>query len=59
MRNILHIITAPNCDDLRPIMDGQGMGADVKVEIVDLTGGPPNYDDLLEKICSADSVQVW
>jgi len=40
-------------------MDAQGAATGVKVDIVDLTRESPNYDDLLDKIFSADSVQVW
>jgi hypothetical protein len=32
---------------------------DTKVEIVALTDGTPNYDELVEHIFSADSIQVW
>ena len=59
MRSILHIVTEPNCDNLHSIMDAQRAATGVKVDIVDLTRGSPNYDDLLDKIFSADSVQVW
>jgi len=59
MRSILHIVTDSNRETLQAVVDGQKAEANVKVDLVDLTHGSVNYDELLEKIFSADSVQVW
>jgi hypothetical protein len=59
MRAILHILTGPEEELARELIERQRALPDTKVEIVVLTDGTPNYDELVEHIFSADSVQVW
>jgi hypothetical protein len=59
MRHILHILTDANCAVAAAIIEAQKADRDVELEVLDLTPATPNYDALLEKIFSAESVQVW
>jgi hypothetical protein len=59
MRTVLHILTRspdPLADDI--ILAQRELG-ELRVQIVDLTKGDPDYDELLDGIFSADSVEVW
>jgi hypothetical protein len=58
MRSILHIVTQPN-PDLVGIIDAQKAETGVEVQVVDLAVSDVNFDQLLEQIFAADSVQVW
>ena len=59
MQTRLHILTKPDDEFARQIIEipkndpGQGM------EVFDLTAPAPDYHLLLEKIFTADSVIVW
>ena len=59
MQTRLHILTKPDDEFARQIIEipkndpGQGM------EVFDLTILDPDFDRLLEKIFTADSVIVW
>jgi hypothetical protein len=58
MRSILHIVTQPN-PDLVGIIDAQKAETEVQVQVADLAVSDVDYDQLLEQIFAADSVQVW
>ena len=59
MRAILHILTQTEDELASAIIAGQRVLPDTVVETVELTGPAPDYDAVLEKIFTADSVQVW
>ncbi len=59
MRAILHILTQAEDDLTRAVIAGQRMLPETAIEKVELTGPAPDYDALVEKIFTADSVQVW
>ncbi len=59
MRIILHIRTRPDDTLADQVIATQRRQADVRVEVVDLTGPEPDYGKLLEQIFAADSVAVW
>jgi hypothetical protein len=59
MREVLVIITKKN-GPLNPEMaELQRQIPEQKMEVLDFTLAEPNYEEALEKIFSADSVQVW
>ena len=58
MRTVLHILTRPEDELTREVIAKQRMLADTKVEVVELTGGEPDYGALIEAIFAADSVEV-
>ena len=59
MPRVLHIITRQN-EPLAPeIINCHRAQTDCHIDVVDLTKPEPDYQDLLEKIFAADSVQVW
>ena len=57
MARILHILTKPD-DSLAAEVIARQTAVNT-VEIVDLREPEPDYAALLEKIFSAESVQVW
>lgn len=57
MSRVLHIITRPNDPLATEVIARQK--AERTVDVIDLTKPEPNYDQLLEAIFKADSVQVW
>ena len=59
MRKLLHIVTQPNDSLAKEVIAQQRNKPDNDVEIVDLTVAEPDYKSLLNKIFSADSVEVW
>lgn len=59
MRTVLHILSRPENELAREVIANQQVLAGVKVEVVDVTAADVNYDSLIEKIFSADSVEVW
>ena len=59
MRTILHILTRPEDELSRTVMAGQRALPEVVIEAVELTGPAPDYNSLVEKIFTADSVEVW
>ena len=48
MRTVLHILTRPEDELTREVIAKQRMLADTKVEVVELTGGEPDYGALIE-----------
>ncbi len=59
MRAILHILTHPTDEWSQQLIAAEQALPDCRIEVVDLTRPEPDYQDLLEKIFIADSVQVW
>jgi len=53
---VLHVITKP--DELM-VQVAEVQRADATVETENLTVGPVDYSELLEKIFGADSIHVW
>lgn len=59
MRNLLHILTRPDDPLADKIIALQRDQPDCQLTVADLTAPDPDYDALLEKIFTADSIQVW
>jgi hypothetical protein len=59
MRSLLHIITRPEEGFVNEIIRHQADQTDNQVVVVDLTVEHPDYEELLEKIFTSDSIQVW
>ncbi|MEO5804381.1 MAG: hypothetical protein ABIR24_12715 [Verrucomicrobiota bacterium] len=59
MPTLLHILTQPDDALASEIIAKQKSKPENKIEVVDLTQADADYKKLLEKIFSADSVQVW
>lgn len=59
MRRILCIITSSGDELSKAIVMAQNGVADCAVETFDLSAANPDYDELLDAIAAADSVQVW
>ena len=58
MHHILHILTRPADELTRTIHEQQRSLPETSVEVVDLTALASDYEGLVEKIFSADSVSV-
>jgi hypothetical protein len=58
MRTVLHILTGPEDDVTRELLARQRALAQTKVEVVDLSKGSPDYDQLIEKIFAVESIAV-
>lgn len=58
MHHILHILTHPVDELTRTLHEQQRALPETSVEVVDLTAPAPDYEGLVEKIFSADSVSV-
>jgi hypothetical protein len=58
MRTILHILTRPEDELTRELIERQRALPETKVEIVALAQETSNYDALVEKIFAADSIEV-
>lgn len=59
MRAILHIVTRPDDALAAEVIAQQKQEIELAVRTVDLTKSQPDYDQLLDQIFNADSVQVW
>jgi len=63
MRTVLHLLTAPPdefTDRLLQLQKSLGSSGDYEVQVVDLSQeAAPDYDAVLDRIFSADSVSVW
>lgn len=59
MPKLLHILNEPEDSLASEIIAAQKQNAANEVEVVDLTRPETDYKKLVEKIFSADSVQVW
>jgi hypothetical protein len=58
MRMILHILTRPEDELARRLIEEQRRMPEAVVEVVDLTEAP-DYDALVDKIFASGSIQVW
>lgn len=58
MHTVLHILTRPADGVTRALIEQQRVLPEITVEVTDLTATAPDYDALLEKIFTADSIQV-
>jgi hypothetical protein len=58
MRTILHILTRPADELTRELIAKQRQIAEAKIEVVELASGSDDYDALVDKIFSADSIEV-
>jgi len=58
MRTLLHILTRPEDELTQSLLAQQRSLSDTTIEIVRLDAPAPDYDALLEKIFTADSVEV-
>lgn len=58
MRTILHILTRPEDEVTRQLIKGQRALPETEVEVVSLSNPSPDYEQLVEKIFSADSIAV-
>jgi hypothetical protein len=59
MPRVLHILTRHDDALAREIIARQKENHLEGIEIVDLTKPRPDYEELLEKIFAADSVESW
>jgi hypothetical protein len=59
MRQILHIVTKTDDKLAKDIIAAQHKQGNCSVNVVDLTAKDPDYDQLLDEIFQADSIQVW
>ena len=59
MKGVLHVLTRP--DDLlaRSAIDEQIKDPTIIVKKIELTKRTPDYDQLLQAIFEAESIQVW
>lgn len=58
MRTILHILTKPEDDLVRDIIEAQRTLQEIQVKVVMLTDGS-DYSAVVDEIFAADSVEVW
>jgi hypothetical protein len=58
MPTILHILTRPADEVTRALIDNQRALPETTVEVTDLVATTPDYNVLVEKIFTADSIQV-
>ncbi|MEO6036363.1 MAG: hypothetical protein ABIQ35_14005 [Verrucomicrobiota bacterium] len=59
MPNLLHILTEPADPLVSGLIATQRAMPENQIDVVDLTEADADYKKLLEKIFTADSVQVW
>ena len=59
MRTILHILTRPADELTRELIERQRALPETTVETANLADGGADYDGLIGKIFSADSVEVF
>jgi hypothetical protein len=59
MRQLLHIVTKPKDELAKAMLENEQALPDTKVDVADLTKPNPDYNQLVEKIFAADSIQVW
>ncbi len=59
MRTILHLLTRPADELTRELIARQRALTETKIEVLDMNSAAPDYDDVVEKIFSADSIEVW
>jgi hypothetical protein len=59
MISVLHILTRKNDSLATDVIREQQAQAAIRVETFDLTEPRPDYDQLVDRLFEADSVQVW
>ncbi len=59
MRTILNIISRSPDEATREVISEQRKLADTHVEVIQLDNPAVDYDELIDKIFSADSIEVW
>lgn len=59
MRQLLHIVTKPDDVLARTMLENEQSLPNTRVDVIDLTKRNPDYNQLVEKIFTADSIQVW
>jgi hypothetical protein len=59
MRSIVHIQSDTTDARAEALIAAQRALAELRVGVVDLRTGEPDYDALLDRIFAADSVAVW
>ena len=59
MRTILHILTRPENELVRELVERQRALPETKVEVVSLTSQSPDYNGLIDTIFAVDSVEVF
>ena len=59
MRTILHVLTRSEDALSRDIIERQRTIPDINIEVVDLATAAPDYEVLVEKIFTADSIEVF
>ena len=58
MRTILHILTRPEDELTRELIERQRALPETRIDVVALANEAPDYDALVEKIFAADSIEV-
>lgn len=59
MALLLHIVTKANDTLAEQTIKRQQESSENKVEVADISKGQANYQQLVDKIFAADSIQVW
>lgn len=59
MNHILHITTRRDDAFAKSVIEQEQSQPETRCEVIDLTKRDANYDELVQKIFAADSVQVW
>ncbi len=59
MRQVLHILTTQTDALANETIDLQRRSGEAQVLVMDLTWPEPDYDELLQAIFQADSIQAW
>jgi len=59
VRIVLHIVTKPNDTLAAEVIAKQRTLTGLLVKVADLTVIDPDYQNVLEEIFAADSVEVW
>ncbi len=58
MRSVLHILTRTEDELTQQLIASQRAWPETQVEVVSLDQAAPDYDALLEKIFTADSIEL-
>ena len=59
MKSLLHVVTRPLDAMARGIVEATRADPGLRVEIVDLTVGEPDYGALVGRIFEADAIAMW
>ena len=58
MRTVLHILTRPEDELTQQLIARQRAWPETQVEVMRLDSATPDYDAVLEKVFTADSIEV-